>query len=297
MNLAGKNRAEGLLAAVIIARSTSFVFNKLGLGTISLFNLLAVRFLLAFLLLVLLFGRRLRHVSRRTLLHGTILGSLFFLVMTGEMLALRTTPSGTVSLLENMAILFVPLLEGLLLRKLPRPAALASAAVAVVGVALLTMQGGRLTMAPGEWITLAAAAVYACAILCTDRFSHREDGLVLGILQVGVLGTLALIASLLTESPRLPQTGSEWGIVLVLALVCTGFGYTLQPVAQSGTTAQRAGLLCALSPAFANVFGAVLLHERITGLGALGMALILGSILLSHLLPAGRKTAPAANKE
>ncbi len=28
MNLAGKNRAEGLLAAVIIARSTSFVFNK-----------------------------------------------------------------------------------------------------------------------------------------------------------------------------------------------------------------------------------------------------------------------------
>lgn len=31
MNLAGKNRAEGLLAAVIIARSTSFAFNKLGL--------------------------------------------------------------------------------------------------------------------------------------------------------------------------------------------------------------------------------------------------------------------------
>ncbi len=82
-----------------------------------------------------------------------------------------------------------------------------------------------------------------------------------------------------------------------LGLVCTGFGYTLQPVAQSGTTAQRAGLLCALSPAFANVFGAVPLHERITGLGALGMALILGSILPPHLLPAGKKTAPAANKE
>lgn len=66
-----------------------------------------------------------------------------------------------------------------------------------------------------------------------------------------------------------------------LGLVCTGFGYTLQPVAQSGTTAQRA----------------VPLHERITGLGALGMALILGSILPPHLLPAGKNTAPAANKE
>lgn len=57
------------------------------------------------------------------------------------------------------------------------------------------------------------------------------------------------------------------------------------------------GAAGALSPAFANVFGTVLLHERITGLGALGMALILGSILLPHLLPAGKNTAPAANKE
>lgn len=292
-----RSRAEALLAAVIIARSTSFVFNKMGLGTMTPFNLLAVRFLLAFGLLAALFWLRLRHVSRRTLLHGAALGGLFFLVMTGEMFALKTTPSGTVSLLENMAILFVPLLEGLALRKLPRPGALASAAVAVTGVALLTMEGGRLSLAPGQWIALGAAVVYACAILCMDRFSHRDDGLVLGILQVGVLGTLALLASLVTESPRLPQTGGEWGIVLALALVCTGFGYTLQPVAQSGTTAQRAGLLCALSPAFASVFGAVLLHERITALGGLGMALILGSILVPNLLAARRARAKFSTKE
>lgn len=36
-------RAEALLAAVIIARSTSFVFNKMGLGTMTPFNLLAAR--------------------------------------------------------------------------------------------------------------------------------------------------------------------------------------------------------------------------------------------------------------
>ena len=48
-------RAEVLLAAVIIARSTSFVFNKIGLGTMSAFNMPAVRFLLAFVLLAALF--------------------------------------------------------------------------------------------------------------------------------------------------------------------------------------------------------------------------------------------------
>ena len=71
-----EKRAELLLACVIIARSTSFVFNKLGLGTMTAFNLLAVRFLLAFALLALVFYRRLRHVGRRTLLRGALLGGL-----------------------------------------------------------------------------------------------------------------------------------------------------------------------------------------------------------------------------
>lgn len=278
-----RRQAELLLAAVIVARSSSYVFNKLGLGSMGPFNLLAVRFLLAFALLLPLFWRRLRHIGGRTLLRGAALGGLFFLVMTGELFALQTTPTGTVSLLQNMAILFVPLLEGLLQRRLPDRLALLSAAVALLGVALLTMQGGGLHLTGGEWIALCSALLYACAILCTDRFSHRDDGLVLGVLQVGFLGLFALLASLLVETPHLPDSGGQWAILVGLALVCTCFGYTLQPVAQSGTSAQRAGLFCALSPAFATLLGALLLHERITLTGGAGMLLILGSILLPRL--------------
>lgn len=279
-----EKRAELLLASVIIARSTSFVFNKLGLGTMEAFNLLAVRFLLAFALLALLFGRKLRHIPARTVGHGALLGGLFFVVMSCEMFALKTVNSGTVSLLENMAILFVPLLESVLTRTAPKAVTLISAAVALVGVALLTSGGGAFRLGAGECIALAAAVMYACAIIATDRFTHREDGFVLGILQVGFLGAYALIGSLLFEAPRLPQTGSEWGIILALAIVCTGFGYTLQPVAQSHTTAQRAGLFCALSPTFATIFGAVLLREKITPLGLVGILLILGSLLLPHFI-------------
>ena len=187
-----EKRAELLLACVIIARSTSFVFNKLGLGTMTAFNLLAVRFLLAFALLALVFCRKLRHVGRRTLLRGALLGGLFFLIMSGEMFSLRTVDSGTVSLLENMAILFVPLLESAISRRLPRPATLLSAAVALVGVALLTSAGGAFRIGVGACIALCTALVYACAIITTDRLSHRDDALVLGILQVGFLGFYAL---------------------------------------------------------------------------------------------------------
>lgn len=273
-----EKRAELLLACVIIARSTSFVFNKLGLGTMTAFNLLAVRFLLAFALLALVFCRKLRHVGRRTLLRGALLGGLFFLIMSGEMFSLRTVDSGTVSLLESA-----------ISRRLPRPATLLSAAVALVGVALLTSAGGAFRIGVGECIALCTALVYACAIITTDRLSHRDDAFVLGILQVGFLGFYALIGALLFESPRLPQTGSEWGIVLMLAIVCTGFGYTLQPVAQSHTSAQRVSLFCALSPMFAAIFGALLLKEKITVWSGLGMLLILGSILLPHFLKGDKR--------
>lgn len=163
----------------------------------------------------------------------------------------------------------------------------ARAGVAVLGVALLTVQTGGFT--GGVGYGLLAALLYAAAIIATDRFSHHDDPLTVGIVQVGVLGLLALIAACCFETPRLPQTGMEWGMVLALAIVCTGFGFTLQPVAQSHTSAERAGLFCALSPACATLFGAVLLHEKITLLGAAGILLILSGLLLPHLMK-GKKS-------
>ena len=114
-----EKRAELLLAAVISARATSFVFNKMVLGTLGAFDLLACRFLLAFILLAVLFWKRLRHISGKALLHGAVLGTLFFLTLTAELTALKTTDSSKVSLLENTAIILVPLLEAVLLRRLP----------------------------------------------------------------------------------------------------------------------------------------------------------------------------------
>lgn len=279
-----ERKAEVLMASVVIARSTSFVFNKVGLGTMSAFNMLAVRFLLAFLLLAALFGKKVvKKLDRRTVTGGALVGFLFFLVMSCEMLALKTVNSGTVSLLENLAIILVPLLESALHRRLPRPMSLLCAAIAVAGVALLTGQGGGFHLGAGECIALLSAFLYATGIIAIDRTSHRADSFTLGVLEVGFLGLYALIASCIFESPRLPQTGGEWGIIIALAVVCTGFGYTLQPVAQSRISANRASLFCALSPAFAAIFGAILLRERVTALGCVGIALILGSILLPHL--------------
>lgn len=82
-----RTQAELLLAAVIIARSTSYVLTKVGLQDMGKFTLLAVRFLLAFAFLAALF-RRLLQIDRRTLLSGLAMGGIYFCVMTAELTAL-----------------------------------------------------------------------------------------------------------------------------------------------------------------------------------------------------------------
>lgn len=153
--------------------------------------------------------------------------------------------------------------------------------MAIGGVALLTGQSGGFT--PGMVLAVMAAVLYAAAIITTDRFSHEDDPLTLGIVQVGTLGLLALVSSFVFEAPHLPQSGTQWLMIAGLAVICTGFGFTLQPVAQSHTTAQRAGLFCALSPACATLLGAAVLREHISVMGMCGIALILLSLLVPQL--------------
>ena len=284
-----RRQAELLLAAVILTRSTGYLFSKAGIESLGIFNLLAARFLLAFALLSMIFFRRFKAVKPCDILRGAVLGGVFALVMALELTALKTTDTSTASFLENTAIIFVPLIEALLLHKAPERAALISAAAAIAGVALLTLGSGSFGFTAGELYCLCAALVYAAAIIITDRFSRKGDGLMMGIMQVGFIGIYALAASFIFEAPRLPSGGTEWGVILVLAIVCTCVGFTFQPVAQAHLSSECSGLFCALSPVFASLLGVVFLGEPVTLQGVFGSALILFSLYIPHIF--ARKAA------
>lgn len=273
-------QAEMLLAAIIAARATSFMFSKILVGTMAPFNILAVRFLIAAGLLIVLFHRRLLKLDRRTLGCGAAMGGVFFASMALEMHALTGASSSTVSFLENTAIVLVPMAAALMARRRPAAPVAAACTVAMIGVGLLTAGGDTV---PGVLFGLGSGAAYSAAILTTARLSQEGDPLTLGIVQVATMGLLALGASLVFEAPVLPTAPAEWGSLAALIVVCTGFGFTLQPVAQSRLSADVAGLLCALSPFVAAVLGAVFLGEAVTPCRLAGMALIAVAMLVASL--------------
>jgi len=281
--LTHKRRNSGyelLLVAVILTRSTSGLFTKLLLESMGTFTLLTYRFLPAFLLLALLFLPRLKKMNLRMLRHGIVIGVLYFCLMAAETIGLNTAAMSMAVFLENTNVLLVPLAEAILLRRAPKLVVLVCCIVSVVGIALLTLRGGHLGISSGELLFLLAALFGTGVIITTDRYSRQDDPLVLGVIQVGVIGVLSLAVALLTETPQLPQRPMDWVSIASLIIVCTGFSYTLQPVAQSRVSSEKTALFFAMSTVFATFLGVIFLQETFSPLNVVGGALILGSVFV-----------------
>ena len=272
-------QAELLMAAVIIARSTSFVLSKLTVQSMSPFNILAVRFLSAFALLLLLFRRRMGMCTRRVFLNGVILGAVYTVVMGFEMIGIKTAETSLASLIENSAFMLVPLLEIAVWRRYPTRRVVLGMLLAFLGLLVLNLGPGAV-FTVGCLYCLAAMAFYALAIFLTAVYAREGEPLLVGIIQLGTMGVLSLLCSLLFERFRLPTSAAEWGSILYLAVVCSVFGFTLQPVAQHNLSADRAGMFSALNPLAAMVWGYLILSEPLRPVKLLGAALILAGILL-----------------
>lgn len=274
--------SELLLACVIIARSGSFMLSKVALRTMAPLDLLSVRFTAAFALLALMFCRRLFRAPARAIACGLLLGGIFTATMGCELLGLRTSDSSRIAFLENTAFVFVPIYEALLTRRLPSPVMAASVLVTLAGIGCLTLRNGPSGFAAGDLFGVASAMCYAAAILVTDRIARGYDPLTVGVAQVGGMALFSSLAAATFGGPRFPSSATEWLCVAGLAVVCSGFGFTLQPMAQRGTTAQRAGLFCALAPVSAGFLGWAVLGEQFGARSLIGAALVMTGILAPY---------------
>ena len=276
-----------LMAALTISRGASFLLSKQLLSNMEPLNLLGLRFFIAFLVLFVFFFRKVCHAIRnnpKILLASLVLGGTYFLCMAAELIGLQYTTASVCSFLENSAIVMVPLLEAILLRRLPTPVALLSTILTVVGIGFVALWGtGHFSFGIGEFLCIFAALMYAAAIIITDRISKKHDPMILGILYVGIMGLMGLTASIFTETPHIPSDGKGWLLLLGLALLCTCFGFTMQPVAQKPLTSETTGIICALNPLTTAVLGGIFFGEHFGITGILGAALIIFGIILPNL--------------
>lgn len=104
-------RAEVLMTTVTLAWGSSYLLMKVGLGGIEPFNLIALRFGIAFLCMMIIFFRRFRNMTRGILAKGILMGGLLFLLFTGLVLGVNHTTASTAGFLASTTVIIVPILN------------------------------------------------------------------------------------------------------------------------------------------------------------------------------------------
>ena len=278
-------KAEMLMVSVSFVWGSSYLLMKIGLGSIAPFNLIALRFGIAFLFMTLVFSKKYRSAKPSDIGKGILMGILLFLTFSGMVYGVSRTTASTAGFLASTTVIFIPILESIIWRKLPRRLVLSSILLAGAGLYLLTAKNG-LSLNGGAIYSLAGAFFYAVYILLLEKTSKTADTFLLSTIQFGVSAACASVCMILFETPSLPASPAQWAAILCLGLMCSAYGFLAQSVAQKYTTAERIGLIFSLEPVFSAVLSFLILHEILDWTDYLGAGLILSGVILSKFMPA-----------
>lgn len=275
-------RAELLMASVAFAWGSSYLLMKVGLDSLSPFNLISLRFGIAFIGMALLFHRQFKKLTVTILKKGLLMGGLLFLIFTGMVCGVNQTTASAAGFLTSTTVILVPVLECIIKRKLPDKIIIISVLLVMAGLHCLTVQE-NIAVNTGSVYCLFGAFSYAVYIIVLDRLAKENDTLLISIIQLGVTSILGMISMVLIEKPCLPATPLQWAAILCLGLICSAYGFVVQPIAQKYTSPEKIGLIFSLEPVFSAILSYIFLHEILEMRGYFGAVLVFCGVVFSKI--------------
>lgn len=277
-----QKQANLLLITVSMAWGTSYLFMKVAADDgMPSFTIVAMRSIIAFIFMWLLFAKRMVRVSWQTIKYSAIVGALLYVVFLGLFLGTKYTDASTAGFLTSTTVVLVPILQIFLTKRLPAKQIMIGVVVVMMGLAFLTLKDG-FSIQLGAIYCLIGALCYAIHILVTNHFARKVDVLQLGIYQLGFCSLYAIIIAFTFETPALPTTSGSWISILGLAFICSAYGFVMQPIAQKYTTPENTGFFFSLEPIFSAFFAFLFLQEVMGMTGYIGAVFIMLGVTIAN---------------
>ena len=269
-----------MLAATMIFGAMT-IFSKQILAELEVFNMVALRFLIAFAVCFVVFRRRYRSVDRVMTRHAWVLGTFLFISYLCMVVGCKYTTASNAGFMMSLVAFFTPLIVWVQEKTAPSKRQTASIFITLIGVGMMCLSG-RLTLNKGDLVCIGSAFFYAFQMLYTERYAEKHDPVVLGTFQLIFVAFYGFIFSFIFEdSFRLPVSAAGWGQLLYLALGCGALGFILQTAAEKLSSAGHSTIIYASQPVFVALFSFLLLGEPISLRQIAGIAIVFIGVLIT----------------
>lgn len=282
-------RADLSLVLCTVIWGATFVVVKGALADASVFAFLAARFVLATVLMGLIFRADLRRTTRADLIAGALIGFFMFSGYVFQTAGLVETTPSKAGFITGFSVVMVPVFMAIFWGRHINRWVWGGALAALAGLYFLSVPAeGFAKLGRGDLLVFGCAVMFALHIAFVGHYSPRHSVGALSFLQVATTAALTLLALPVLsvtqwEAPRITWTPGLIGAVLVTAVLATAVSFSVQVWAQQRTTPTHTAIIFSLEPVFAALTSYLLIHERLSRRGLSGAVLILGGILLAEL--------------
>jgi drug/metabolite transporter (DMT)-like permease len=287
-------RTDLLMLLTAAIWGSTFVAQQMGMDTVGPFTYTGARMLLGAALVAPLWwwrGGPFASVplvpSQGVLGAGALLGLVLFIAINLQQVGLLGTSVSNAGFITGLYVVLVPVLMRLGGAAVSRQVWVA-VTVATLGMYLLSVKADA-TIAPGDWLQLGGALMWAVHMLLVGHLARRHDPLRLSVLQYLVAGVLSMLVALNRETITLDGMLQASGAIAWGGILSIGVAYTLQVIAQRDAVASHAAVIYSSEGLFSAIGGWVMLNEQLALRGWLGALLICAAMVLAQWQPAEPK--------
>ena len=279
--------AESGLLLIGILWGMGFVTVKIGLNAgMNTFYLMWLRFLGSFVLLSILFRKKIKKVSKDDLKAGLILGIIQYFGYVFQTYGAAHTTVGKNAFFTAINVIIVPYIFWILNKKRPDIFSFSASIICMIGVGIMSLDGNLsfTHLNKGDVMTIISAFFFALQVAYTGYFGRKVHPMNLVLLQMLVGGLLFAGTQFATSGLRevIPLHGETLMAIIYAVVFSTAIPMLLQIYCQRLTTATRASILMSTESMFAPVFAFFILGEMMTLRVALGAVFILFSVVVSE---------------
>jgi drug/metabolite transporter (DMT)-like permease len=284
-----KSPAIALTALVLVTAvwGSTFLLVKNAITHIPVMDFLAIRFLLAAMVMLALRPYCLRHFDRRGIYRGIILGLFLggsYIAQTYGLIWASATVSGFIT---GTFVIFTPFVSWAVSHQKPKWTTWTAVILASIGLALLGLHGW--TIGPGEALTMLCAVFIAVHIVALGVWAPLHDAYGLAFIQITTVAVICLIAAI-PQGINIPFYGEVWAALGITAIFATALAFVVQTWTLSLVAPTHTAVILTMEPVFAGIFGITFGGEPFTLRIITGAVCVLGAMLLVQLVQKHKET-------